>query len=354
MKISSPDQLDNRVKALRLQRGWSQEELAAHAGMSRPAVSAIELQRLVPSVAVALALAQVFDCRVEDVFVGSAPNRDDAAWAWPPTSDPCRYWHARIGDKTVLYPVEPSVTGLFARDGVLRSGVTCLSGAIRPEQTLVMATCDPAVGLLADELARTSDFRLLVFQRASRPALDLLRQGLIHVAGVHLAVANRPDANIDAARSALGPGHSILTVANWQEGLALGASVAASTVASVLRSRLRWVGREAGSGARQCQDEVLQHRPLPRRMAKDHRGVAAAIRCGWADAGICVRLVSEEVSLKFIGVREESYQLCFPDALEDDPRMRALLQVIRSRSYRSLLAELPGYDCRNIGENARV
>ena len=60
--------LQNRVKALRLGRGWSQAELAQRAGISRAAVSAIEIERLVPSVAAALALAEAFGCRVDALF----------------------------------------------------------------------------------------------------------------------------------------------------------------------------------------------------------------------------------------------------------------------------------------------
>ena len=55
--MSEQEQLQNRVKMFRQQRGWSQEDLAQRAGISRAAVSAIEIHRLVPSVAAALALA---------------------------------------------------------------------------------------------------------------------------------------------------------------------------------------------------------------------------------------------------------------------------------------------------------
>ena len=47
------------------------------------------------------------------------------------------------------------------------------------------------------------------------------------------------------------------------------------------------------------------HRRRPHR-ALDHRGVAEAIRAGWADAGICLRLTSDEANLSFLSVRRES------------------------------------------------
>ena len=217
-----------------------------------------------------------------------------------------------------------------------------------------MASCDLAAGLLAHEFTRLSGFRLLILHRSSSQALDLLRRGFVQVAGLHLATAKNVKGNAAAAKAALGTGYSLLKLATWQEGVAVGSGVASPSMQALLRSRLRWVGREAGSGARLCQDELLDHRPQPRRSAKDHRGVADAIRCGWADVGVCVRLASEEAGLRFIKVRDEAYDLCFPTAQENDPRLRALFQTVRSANYRRLLSELPGYDCRTAGETVRI
>lgn len=338
----------------RRQRGWSQEDLAQRAGISRAAVSAIEIERLVPSVAAALALAAVFECRVEDLFGPEPAANQEHVWAWAPSQEPCRYWQARVGGRPLLFPVEPTVAGLIPHDGIFQGGVVQKSGTMAPDNTLVMASCDPAAGLLVQELARTSGYRLLVLPRASREALDLLRQGLVDVAGLHLAAAHNDQGNEQAVKSTLGTGYALLKMAAWQEGVALGPGVSTTSVQSLLGTRLRWVGREVGSGARQCQDDLLQDRPQPRRLARDHRGVVEAIRCDWADAGVCVRLVCEEAGLQFIKVREEAYDLCFAASLESDPRVRALCQVVRSAHFRKWLSELPGYDCRSGGEIVRV
>jgi len=348
--MSYQGQLQNRVKAYRLQRGWSQEELAQQAGISRAAVSAIEVQRLVPSVAAAIALATVFVCRVEDLFDTPSSDGHEPMWAWPPTQETCRYWHARVGSRHIHFPVESTVAGVIPHDGIFENRSLKPSTEALPEYTLVMASCDPAAGLLASEFARTSGFRLLVLHRSSRQALDLLRRGMVDVAGIHLATKKKEAGNAIAAKSVLGTGYALLKVATWQEGLAIGSRVSASSIQSLLRSGLRWVGREVGSGARQCQDELLQDRPQPRRSAKDHRGVAEAIRCGWADVGVCVRLACEEAGLRFLKIRDEVYDFCFATGLESDPRLRALIQVVRSSNFRKCVSELPGYDCRSGGD----
>ena len=93
------------VQLRRSAREWSQAELAERAGISRAAVSAIEGERLSPSVATALALAAVLECSVEELFSRTAiPVATATKWAWPPCADICRYWEAEIGQCQRLCP----------------------------------------------------------------------------------------------------------------------------------------------------------------------------------------------------------------------------------------------------------
>lgn len=57
-----------RVKEHRVARGLTQEELAAEAGVSRQSVISIERGRYVPSLPLALKLARIFACPVEELF----------------------------------------------------------------------------------------------------------------------------------------------------------------------------------------------------------------------------------------------------------------------------------------------
>jgi molybdate-binding protein len=89
-------------------------------------------------------------------------------------------------------------------------------------------------------------------------------------------------------------------------------------------------------------------------LASDHRGVAEAVGQGWADPGVCLRLVSEEAGLNFLSVRQENYDLCVPEGSVGDHRIQALLQALHSPSYREAVADLPGYDSKRTGEPNRV
>src|SRR5262245_15163657 len=235
--MSHGRQPENSVKARRLSRGWSQAGLAERAGISRPAVSAIEMRRLVPSVTTALALARVLQCTVEELF-HPRTSPTGTAWAWTPAQSTCRFWQARLAERTLLYPVEATPAGVVPHDGLCRRGKVTVTAQSAADSTLVMACCDPAAGLLAAEFARTTSFRLLVLPRSSGDALDLLGRRLVHVAGVHLASARARDGNGSAIRERLGAGYSLVRGARWQEGLVLGRDAAIRSIGDAVRGRV--------------------------------------------------------------------------------------------------------------------
>jgi len=58
----------NRVKQLRTERGWTQEQLAEAVGVSRQSINSIERDRYVPSLLLALTFARVFGCATDQIF----------------------------------------------------------------------------------------------------------------------------------------------------------------------------------------------------------------------------------------------------------------------------------------------
>lgn len=58
----------NQLKELRIEQGYSQQQLADLLGVSRQTVISIEKGRFDPSLPLAFQLAEVFRCRIEDIF----------------------------------------------------------------------------------------------------------------------------------------------------------------------------------------------------------------------------------------------------------------------------------------------
>jgi len=339
----------NSLSRRRRRLNWSQQELARRTGLSRAAISAIETGRVIPSTAAALSLSRAFDCSVEELFsLGSIDGRH-VDWAWEPRWRRGRFWQARVGGRTLAFPTEWTLAGSLRHDGVHGEHDLELTRTVNPEKTLVVAGCDPSVGLLSSHVRADCGLRVIPLIRSSREAIRLLGRGLVHAAGLHFARSE----NLRAARETLGENFHLVRVARWEAGVALDPAQKAASVREVLASNLRWVGREEGSAARECLDQILGPGEKPdgyHHTARDHHGVSETIRTGWAQAGICVRLPAQERGLRFLKVREESYDLCYRADLESSLPVRSLLEVLRSRSYRYDLQQLPGYEAAGAGD----
>ena len=60
--------MKNRLKLLRVERGWTQEQLGQALGVSRQAIIALETERHDPSLDLAYRIAAAFERPVEEIF----------------------------------------------------------------------------------------------------------------------------------------------------------------------------------------------------------------------------------------------------------------------------------------------
>jgi len=68
MILSTSYRIHNHVKDLRTAHGWTQEDLAKAAGVSRQSINSIERNRYVPSLELALIFARLFKCSTDQIF----------------------------------------------------------------------------------------------------------------------------------------------------------------------------------------------------------------------------------------------------------------------------------------------
>ena len=61
--------MNNRVKELRKEKGYTQEDLAEIIGVSRQMVNAIEKQKFDPSLNTAFKMAKLFELPIESIFL---------------------------------------------------------------------------------------------------------------------------------------------------------------------------------------------------------------------------------------------------------------------------------------------
>jgi putative transcriptional regulator len=66
--------MNNRLRVLRAERGWSQADLADRLKVSRQTINALETGKYDPSLVLAFKIAQLFGQPIEDIF---RPTPDD-------------------------------------------------------------------------------------------------------------------------------------------------------------------------------------------------------------------------------------------------------------------------------------
>jgi putative molybdopterin biosynthesis protein len=355
-----------RLRLARQARGYSQQQLAGMADVSRQAVSAVESGHSDPSLRVALALAQALGMTVEELFgPGEAARPVPAVPVAPLADGQARVALAPVGDQFVALPLTGDTAagmgfipagGLAARTGLARqangpAGKIDVQPIGPPRPTLVVAGCDPALPLLATPLSLLDPpVAFAWWPCGSTEALRLAAAGLVHVAGVHLRDA-RGDYN--TAASDLPGGAEVVGFTAWREGLVTNPALAATvTSLSVLaRDQLRLVNREPGAEARRVLDRErarlgLDPAELPgyHTHAAGHLQVASAVAAGLADAGVASEPAARAYGLGFVPLADERFDLVLPGTYLGSREVQGLLKVLSSRWLLAQLASLPGYD----------
>lgn len=70
--------MENRLRVLRAELGWSQQDLAERLAVSRQSVNAIETGRYDPSLPLAFRIAETFGLTIEEIFAAPSRNRSGA------------------------------------------------------------------------------------------------------------------------------------------------------------------------------------------------------------------------------------------------------------------------------------
>ena len=366
--------LQNRLRAVRVRLGRSQQELAQAAGVTRQTVGGIEGGQYAPSATVALRLARALGCQVEDLFwleeetatLEAAPVEDFAS-----AGEAQRLVVGRVGGRWLAHPLSGENafrTEMVPADGVgeqavgdERVRVELLEDPAALERTVLLAGCTPALSLWSRAAERWHPGLRVHWTFAnSREALRRLARGEVHAAGLHLWDAEREEFNAPFVREALGGQPALLVnLGVWEEGLALppGNPRRLRQVEDLARPDVEIVNREEGAGARLLLEQSLEEAGVPshavrgyRRSVPGHLEVAREVAAGRADAGVTTSAVAAAFGLAFLPLRAVRYDLALRrEALNEEP-VRQLLASLDHRWMRSQLQVLVGYDTSRTGE----
>jgi putative molybdopterin biosynthesis protein len=79
--------------------------------------------------------------------------------------------------------------------------------------------------------------------------------------------------------------------------------------------------------------------------------VAAAVASGSVDTGMGILAAAKALNLDFMPLAEERYDLIIPEQFISDPKVEAVLELMRSnRTFHGEILSLGGYDLRDCGK----
>ena len=311
--VDSEIELENRLREKRQAQGLSQKQLADLAGITRQAVSALEADQYSPATSVALQLARALRCRVEDLFSirqGGEIIEGELLGHIPPGGHPVRAQVTQIGHRILVRPLVGvgELTSLSATaDGVIVGAsadsklakVKLLKERDAVQHKVVVGGCDPAMFLAAEFAGKRGEDYVVPCLMGSSLALDALRRGEIHLAGVHLAEQDAEAWNLPDLKPKLGNLDClVVTFAHWEEGFIVrqGNPKKIRSATDLANPTVRIVNREKGSGARRLLDKQLKANGIKYTRVKgygdevlSHLDVASRVKAGLADTGVGVR-----------------------------------------------------------------
>jgi len=215
---------------------------------------------------------------------------------------------------------------------------------------LITGSHDPVLDHLTD-LIRPAGISLISTHVGSMGGIIALKKDECHAAPTHLL---SPDGSYNTAylqKYLPGTKTGLIFVAGRQQGIVSREGIALADLPG-----RAFINRQKGSGTRMLLDYELKKAgidpaaiPGYEREVTTHIAVALAVKSGEADAGMCVYSAAKALGLPFVPVAQERYELAFRKEHADDPRLKVLIEVIRSEQFKAILTRLGGYDVTETG-----
>ncbi len=190
--------------------------------------------------------------------------------------------------------------------------------------------------------------------------LIAVRKGNAHLAGSHLFDPETGEYNLPYIRRYLSDiDVKVVNLTFREQGLIVGQGnpKGIKGLEDLTREDIVFINRQQGSGTRILLDYRLKQLNINpsqingyERDEFTHMGVAVNVLSGSADVGLGIYAAAKALSLDFIPVVKERYDLIIPETLHKDEKIQTLLEVIRSQGFKNQVVGLGGYDVSMTGE----
>lgn len=333
--------LGERLRTLRHARGLTQAQLAERAGVSRQLVGAVEADRHLPRVDAAVRLASALSTTVEELL---APDTSEVVGVVEVPTEGALVRVARVGERLVCAPADGSGEGWATADAQIGSGAVHLFDAERP--AVVVAGCDPIVGLASRLLEAASGPRVVPVATSSETATAVLGAGRSHAITVHGAELHGEEMPTTVRR---------WHIARWRVGLAAPADQPAGWVEGALAGRIPVIHREPGARSQAAFDRAREAdsdtaAPAPIRGPRVFSHAQAASRAV-TDRMVAVTIEPAALAngLSFHALETHTSELWVATDHVDNPLMNAFMNELVGGRVHRRLAAIGGYDLTDNG-----
>ncbi len=228
-------------------------------------------------------------------------------------------------------------------DGVLDGGKLRLFPGASPAG-VVIAGCDPALGVAEAMLDGLGPRSLLAISASTGTALRALQQGGVHAAVVHGLPHELPEPPIPVVRWHL---------ARWQVGLAVSPKVHGRSVETVLRSNVPIAQRDPAAASQQAFERARVAAgigPLPPGPHATGHLDAARIASTLDGAAVTTEGAAQSFDLRFLGLEDHAVEVWVAERWIEHPGITALGEVLATRAFTERVAHFGGYDLTHCGE----
>lgn len=339
----APSATSSRLRERRLECGLTQAQLAARAGVSRQLVAAVEAGHNAPAVDAALGLARALATTVEELFSGASDTIVPALGTKLPEGAAVKV--GRVGDRLVAAELADhgvAGAGWAKPDGTIRAGRLRLFADASP-RGLVLAGCDPALGVAEAMLEGLGPSSLLALSAATGTGLAALARGGIHASVVHGPHGELPDPPVPVVR---------LHLARWQVGLGLGGRVKHRSLEAVLVGKALIAQRDPAAASQQALERAAARAGTgtpPRGPLAGGHIEAARIAATLGCAAVTTEAAAGAFGLRFLPLEEHIVQIWLARRWRDHPGVEALGNLLAGGAFTERVAGFGGYDLTGCG-----
>ena len=251
----------------------------------------------------------------------------------------------QVGSELVVVPVDDGLGGLWwrAAEGLVANGELHLLPGTSPAG-LVVAGCDPALGVAESLLSHLGPSRLLAVSMSTGKAVEALVGGRCHAVAVHGPPGTLPRPPLSVRRFHL---------ARWQAGVATAPKLRRPSLEALVGRKIEVVQRDEGAAtqqallralARDCGPEARPSGPI----GSGHLDVARRVALT-RSAGVTFEPAAAAYRLDFRPLETHDVELWIAERWLDLTGAQALADLLSSGLFAQQIALFGGYDIEDCG-----